>query len=811
MRQKKGLRVLSLFDGMSCGQIALRDLGIPIEAYYASEIDKFAIQQTQLNFPGTVQLGDVRNIDVDKLCDEVGEFDLLLAGSPCFAAGTKVLTSEGYKNIEDVRIGDYVLTHQNRYRRVLRVGGKEAMTYNLKASGFVDTVCTANHPFYARKKQRVAYMHANGKRSYRTEAGEPEWVEAQHLGKRYYVDCNVEAQESANPLQITEEEAWVIGRYIADGHTRKDLRFDHQKDGSRGHNGSRAWQLILSIGNDKAEQFKSHFKDLHYSCYPHGDSVHRFVFSNKRLVQIVEAECGIGSINKCFGEAIIKLPKHLLRIVLDAFLEGDGYKNERGVYHVTTISKMLAMTMQRVVSKLYGRHINVTYFKPEEYRELCGRMVHQNPQYVILFSPIKGSGVEKARLIEDKIWRNVKAFEPIGEQRVFNLEVEEDNSYTANNLIVHNCQSFSCAGKRVGMKTKENIEILTLDQYLDLKDADFEFEGQSYLFWEFMRVLTALRRRNPNIMFLLENVEMGKKWETVLSEAIGIRGVHINSALVSAQNRKRIYWSNIRVREEGLFGYRYTDIPQPTDRGILLRNILEAEVDEKHFLSEKTFTWLKRHSDKHNQKIKILIDEDKTKCITTSSLSKTSLTSNYVCVAMRGRNPENPSSRNEGVKTVQMLEPAEEGETNCLTTVAKDNLILTNNHLQKNLTDVDSKANAFLATSHKEAWANGMSLIVQRGVIRVDGSPKASQPDRVYSKDGKSPALGSNHFANTVNVALDFRIRRLTPTECARLQTVPDWYIWNCSATQQYRMLGNGWCVEVIKHILSFIKIEEKL
>ena len=60
-------------------------------------------------------------------------------------------------------------------------------------------------------------------------------------------------------------------------------------------------------------------------------------------------------------------------------------------------------------------------------------------------------------------------------------------------------------------------------------------------------------------------------------------------------------------------------------------------------------------------------------------------------------------------------------------------------------------------------------------------------------------------------VSNGFRIRRITPTECARLQTVPDWYIWNCSATQQYRMLGNGWCIEVIKHIFSFIKIEEKL
>ena len=120
-----------------------------------------------------------------------------------------------------------------------------------------------------------------------------------------------------------------------------------------------------------------------------------------------------------------------------------------------------------------------------------------------------------------------------------------------------------------------------------------------------------------------------------------------------------------------------------------------------------------------------------------------------------------------------MLEPAEEGKTNCLTTVAKDNLILTNDHLQKNLTDVNGKANAFLATSHKGAWANGMSLVEEK------------KNDTRY------------------------RIRRLTPTECARLQTVPDWYIWNCSATQQYRMLGNGWTVEVIKHIFSFMRLED--
>lgn len=73
------MRVLSLFDGMSCGQIALKEIGITPEVYYASEIDKSAIKQTQLNFPNTIQVGDVRDLNVEDL----GHIDLILAGSPC--------------------------------------------------------------------------------------------------------------------------------------------------------------------------------------------------------------------------------------------------------------------------------------------------------------------------------------------------------------------------------------------------------------------------------------------------------------------------------------------------------------------------------------------------------------------------------------------------------------------------------------------------------------------------------------------------------------------------------------------------------
>lgn len=127
------------------------------------------------------------------------------------------------------------------------------------------------------------------------------------------------------------------------------------------------------------------------------------------------------------------------------------------------------------------------------------------------------------------------------------------------------CQSFSFAGKQAGMATTENIEVTDLDQYLDLKIMGFEFTGQSYLFWEYMRILTEVRKYNPNVKFLLENVVMSKKWEAVLTKAIGVDPVKINSNLVSAQNRKRLYWTNI------------ARITQPEDEGIFTRDILERD------------------------------------------------------------------------------------------------------------------------------------------------------------------------------------------------------------------------------------------
>lgn len=108
------------------------------------------------------------------------------------------------------------------------------------------------------------------------------------------------------------------------------------------------------------------------------------------------------------------------------------------------------------------------------------------------------------------------------------------------------CQSFSMAGKRNGMvanEGREKIELTSLEQYLDLKAKGYDFDGQSYLFWEFARLYTELK---PTYYFL-ENVVMKPTWETIISNFLRTTPALINSNTVSAQNRERLYWTNIAI------------------------------------------------------------------------------------------------------------------------------------------------------------------------------------------------------------------------------------------------------------------------
>ena len=228
------------------------------------------------------------------------------------------------------------------------------------------------------------------------------------------------------------------------------------------------------------------------------------------------------------------------------------------------------------------------------------------------------------------------------------------------------CQSFTFAGKREGMVTEENIEITSLEQYLALKRQGYSFKGQSYLLWEYVRLLKEI---NPKY-FLLENVKMQKRWAEVITESVGVNPVHINSELLSAQRRNRLYWTNINNG----------NIDLPKDLGLLLKDVVRKEDNDKYHLSKI-----------HHQ----------------AFLKSYKWTPNYL----------------------------------------------------------DEKAKPLLASYYKQP-------------------PHCPYIPCEQSESG---------------------YRMLSPVECERLQTLPDGYTEGISKTQRYKCIGNGWTVDVIAYILSYL------
>jgi len=111
------------------------------------------------------------------------------------------------------------------------------------------------------------------------------------------------------------------------------------------------------------------------------------------------------------------------------------------------------------------------------------------------------------------------------------------------------CQNLSFAGKRKGLSTKENINITSFSKYLELRELGYEFEGQSWLFWEYVRVLKIVKPK----YFLLENVKMSKKWLGVFEDILGVKSVLINSNNFVPQNRERYYFANFDIKHPLVF------------------------------------------------------------------------------------------------------------------------------------------------------------------------------------------------------------------------------------------------------------------
>lgn len=274
------------------------------------------------------------------------------------------------------------------------------------------------------------------------------------------------------------------------------------------------------------------------------------------------------------------------------------------------------------------------------------------------------------------------------------------------------CQGFSFAGKQLNFN-----------------------DERSKLFFEYVRLLHELKPRN----FLLENVKMKREHELVISKYMDVAPLEINSALLSAQCRERLYWTNINQKPYGLFGDMFTDIPQPKDKGLKLKDIIESG----------------------------FVDRDKAYCIDANYYKGTNL-NQYKNKSRRQIVFEAKNKKNV-VVDLGISPPFSFYE--CRTELGKESRRIAKQKTGKDTTKRSKE--------HKEY----RPLLSQKAncLVTVD---------------------------NPMNYIIDenYNYRKLTPLECERLQTVPDNYTNHVSDSQRYKMLGNGWTVDVIAHILNHIK-----
>jgi DNA (cytosine-5)-methyltransferase 3A len=286
-------------------------------------------------------------------------------------------------------------------------------------------------------------------------------------------------------------------------------------------------------------------------------------------------------------------------------------------------------------------------------------------------------------------------------------------------------------------------------------------DPRSKLFFEFVRVLREVKPK----YFLLENVRMKQEYQDVISEHLGVKPIKINSAIFSAQSRNRFYWTNIPLNEI------------PEDRGIVLADILE-EVPFGEMPNYLANHW---GGEPRADKVKGVTDP-KANCLTASMY--------------KGQIPT----------FVKRLKPNHVGTAVDIKGHDSIKRVYSPNGKSPTLTTMGG--------GHREPKVS-MGRVVNRRLdengVRKDNQMELPFTPKVeVRQDDKSNCLTTVQKDNVVVYDKEqYTYRKLTPLECERLQTVPDNYTNYVSNTQRYKMLGNGFTVEVIAFLLTNLKGED--
>ncbi len=291
-------------------------------------------------------------------------------------------------------------------------------------------------------------------------------------------------------------------------------------------------------------------------------------------------------------------------------------------------------------------------------------------------------------------------------------------------------------------------------------------DPRSKLFFEYVRLLEELKPR----YFLLENVIMKQKFQDIITKMLGVKPVRINSNLVSAQNRDRLYWTNIPVKS------------LPENKRIYLKDILQnvEDIGEEHYHSMKSVAYMERGNDKWAQAGSRRADGYEQTPETEKSFTLTA-------------NMHKGVPYNYFKETRQMSFGFDEPETN-------EGLVMAG---QADLKGHDYNRRVYHPDGKAPTLAAASGGNLEPKILQV---PRGKNKGGVKANDGKVPTMSASSWEYNNVVTDGLRWRKLTPLECERLQTVPDNYTNHVSNTQRYRMLGNGWTIDVICHLLEGMK-----
>ncbi|EER4488607.1 Dam family site-specific DNA-(adenine-N6)-methyltransferase [Escherichia coli] len=451
----------SVCSGIEAASIAWEPLGMR-PAWFA-EIEPFPSAVLALRWPHVANLGDMKKLAKKVLAGEIESPDVLVGGTPCFTAGHMVLCKNGYKPIENVCPGDYVVSHLGRLQQVKRVGSKIANTGLLNAVGQPLGIRTTNdHPFLA-VRWKAQNTRKNGTYFKRELLSEPEWRAACDMPGYQWcalTNFNIAFPDICSRFLSEEQAMYLAGAYVGDGYIRR-------------WRGKSKKAVVFGINCQKLRKFHCRIPENIFS-----------VASEIRgsIKVTLNDTCYANWLNEHFGELshAKRIPawvmSHPLRhVFLQGYLDTDGTPSGKAGFRINSVSSALAWGVAGL-SQTCGYVSSVSFIEVEPKKVIEDRVVNQRNYYQVTICPQKLS--RKSRLAHGMLLRTVKEFKSVGLDTVYNIEVEGDHSYILNGAVVHNCQAFSIAGLRGGLDDERGA--LTL-KYVELANAVDDKRAESFL------------------------------------------------------------------------------------------------------------------------------------------------------------------------------------------------------------------------------------------------------------------------------------------------------------------------------------------